>query len=220
MLTIALAPLRGVMGQSSGEMQTFFSKDYAGISIAVSATKESVSGGNITIYFWINCTSVGVKVHFLNLSVYGFRGGREKTLLNATNVLANTPMIFNNVTEFNYSLSIPDDVWDATYGELYVDYAIVDLSLKYSPSFSMTIVKNAYLEGLEGQFRGMFGSYWQLNRNYTQLNQTYWELRQNYTGNMNEIDNTRRLAVILAITTVFFVATTIYLVMRKPRDYW
>jgi hypothetical protein len=37
---------------------------------------------------------------------------------------------------------------------------------------------------------------------------------------MNELDNTRRVAVILAITTVFFVATTVFMVMRKPNESW
>jgi hypothetical protein len=65
--------------------------------------------------------------------------------------------------------------------------------------------------------------YANLTSNFEQLNQTYWELQENYTtmnGNMGELDNTRRLTTVLAITTVFFVATTVYLVMRKPKETW
>jgi hypothetical protein len=39
-------------------------------------------------------------------------------------------------------------------------------------------------------------------------------------GNLGELDNTRRLTTVLAITTVLFVATTVYLVMRKPKEIW
>ena len=66
-------------------------------------------------------------------------------------------------------------------------------------------------------------TYWQLNETYNQLNQTYWELHQNYTeleGTTSDLDNTRRLAVILGITTASFVATTLYLIMKKPREPW
>ena len=48
------------------------------------------------------------------------------------------------------------------------------------------------------------------------LNETYWGLK----GSSNELGNTRMAVGILAITTVFFVATTLYLVMRKPKESW
>jgi hypothetical protein len=58
---------------------------------------------------------------------------------------------------------------------------------------------------------------------FVNLNQSYWNLQGNYTSVQNslgELDNTRRLSTILAITTVFFLATTVYIVVRRPRDYW
>jgi len=48
------------------------------------------------------------------------------------------------------------------------------------------------------------------------LNETYWSLK----GSSNELGNTRTAVGILAVTTVFFVATTLYLVMRKPKESW
>ena len=249
-LTLALALIRNATAQSSSEMQTFFSKDYAGISITVNATKETIPGGNTAIGLWINCTSVGVKVDYLNLSVYGFKSGKEKILLNFTCALLNAPISLNQTIEYNYNVSIPSDVWDATYGELYLKYAIVDQPMERNAGFQMTIVRNVYLEELEQQLKSLNESYQQLNNTLEQLNQTfwgsfqinlstenlaylnktYWELRQNYTelqqkysvleGSANELDNTRRVVAILVVTTVFFVATTLYLVLRKPKDYW
>ena len=82
-----------------------------------------------------------------------------------------------------------------------------------------------------------------LNHTYCQLNQTFWEcfrmnltkenldrlnqsylaLQQNYTsvqGTVIELGNTRMAMIILSIITIFFVATTLYVVMRKPKQYW
>jgi hypothetical protein len=231
-------------------MQTFFSKDYAGISITVNATKETIPGGNTAIGLWINCTSAGVKVDYLNLSVYGFKSGKEKILLNFTCALLNAPISLNQTIKYNYNVSVPSDVWDATYGELYLKYAIVDQPMERNAGFQMTIVRNVYLEELEQQLKSLNESYQQLNNTLEQLNQTfresfqinlsaenlaylnktYWELQQNYTelqqkysvleGSANELDNTRRVVAILVVTTVFFVATTLYLVLRKPKGYW
>lgn len=242
-LILALALIRNAAAQSSSEMQTFFSKDYAGISITVNATKETIPGGNTAIGLWINCTSTGVKVDYLNLSVYGFKSGKEKILLNFTRVLPNAPISLNQTIEYNYNVSIPSDVWDATYGELYLKYAIVDQPIERNAGFQMTIVRNVYLEELEQQLKSLNESYQQLNNTLEQLNQTfwesfqmnlstenlaylnktYWELQHNYTalqGSLNELDNTRSAVAALAITTVIFVATTIYVIMRKPKQYW
>ncbi len=41
------------------------------------------------------------------------------------------------------------------------------------------------------------------------LNETYWGLK----GGSNELGNTRTAVGILAVTTVFFVATTLYLLL-------
>ena len=37
---------------------------------------------------------------------------------------------------------------------------------------------------------------------------------------LGELHNTRRLTTILSITTVFFLATRVYIILRRPRDYW
>ena len=137
--------------------------------------------------------------------------------------------------------------YNATYsggfGSLLLPYNI-------TLGFTMTHVENVYLKKLENDLKSWIESYqrlnntyWQLNNTFEQLNQTfwesfqmnlsaenlarlnqtYWELQQNYTalrGNLNELGNTRMAVGILAITTVFFVATTLYLVMRKPKESW
>jgi hypothetical protein len=66
----------------------------------------------------------------------------------------------------------------------------------------MTHVENVYLANLQAQYD-------QLQQNYTTLE-----------GRLTELDNTRSAVAVLAITSIFFVATTLYMMMRKPKDYY
>jgi len=220
--TLTFAPLYGVKAQQLTEnMKTFFDSEVPGIKIQVNATAKAQPSGNITVVLSMKrLTDVDVvDVEYFNLSIYGFVRGEEKTLMkNITDydfALSETPR------PYNFTFTVPEQVWEATHGEITMTY-----SVKSGPfvlevdgiacGFTMTLVRNVYLENLENAFENLNNSYWQLN-------QTYWELQQNYTalqGNLNELGNTRMAVAILVVTTVFFVATTIYLVMRKPKEYW
>lgn len=237
MQLLVLALVQNTVAQNPSEMKTFFFNEYAGISIEFNATRETVPGENMTINLWINCTAIGVNMTHLSLEVYGFKYGQEKVLLKSAHVIENpSPLVFNHTYPYSYTVNIPNDVWDATYVELDFKYTIKSSSFECNPVFSMTIVRNVYLEELENKLKSLNYTYWQLNETYWQcfqmnlteetlalLNQTYWELQQNYTsskGRLDELENTRRALVILAITTIFFVITTIYVVVRKPRQSW
>ncbi|MEM2446345.1 MAG: hypothetical protein QW734_06775 [Candidatus Bathyarchaeia archaeon] len=80
----------------------------------------------------------------------------------------------------------------------------------------------SFIDGLNQTFRDCFGK--SLTRDeLLNLNQTLWELQRDYEtlkGVKSELDNTRTAMVFLAVVAVFFVATTAYLVFRKPKDYW
>jgi hypothetical protein len=227
--TLTFAPLYGVKAQQLTEnMKTFFDSEIPGIKIQVNATAKAQPSGNITVVLSMKrLTDVDVvDVEYFNLSIYGFVRGEEKTLMkNITDydfALSETPR------HYNFTFIVPEQVWEATHGEITMTY-----SVKSGPfglvvdglacGFTMTLVRNVYLENLENAFENLNNSYWQLHDSYEQLNQTYWELQQNYTalrGNLNELGNTRTAVGILAVTTVFFVATTLYLVMRKPKESW
>ncbi|MCD6431935.1 hypothetical protein J7L33_04475, partial [Candidatus Bathyarchaeota archaeon] len=137
--------------------------------------------------------------------------------------------VYNDTYSYNYSVPVPTDVWDATHAKLDLKYTIVDSSFEYNPSFPITVVKNVYLEELKSKLESLNATYWQLNQtfwesfgmnlteeNLAQLNETYWQFK----GSQSELDTTRRVVAILAITTVLFVATTLYLAMRKPKERW
>jgi hypothetical protein len=205
-------------------MKTFYSKAYAGMSVRVDATRETVPGDNMTVELWVNCTADGVHVDYFNLSIYGFRNGTDKTFLTVKSIMYNVSLTYNNLTQYNFTLQVPADVWDTTFVELLFKYTIVDPSSpEYDVDVAVTNVRNTYLEDTVSRLGNLTESYQDLNNSYWQLKETYNELQQKYTaleGSANELDNTRRAVAILVVTTVFFVATTLYLVLRKPKDYW
>ena len=223
MLILTLALIQNTTAQTSDGMHTFFSKEYVGISIEFRATQETNPGENITISLWINSTAANMKIENLTLNIYGFRYGKEKISLRSVNIIGNTfPLAFNQTEQYNYTVPIPDKVWDATYAKLHIEYTVANTLFKDDLNFSITIVRNVYLEELEnlyGQLNQTFWECFQMNltkENLDRLNQTYTSVQ----GNSIELGNTRMAVIILAITTIFFVATTFYVVMRKPKQYW
>jgi len=240
MLILALTFFKcTVAEQTLDEMQTFFSSEYAGISVQLNATRETVPNANITINLWINCTAVGVYLNYLNLSVYGYghyEYGLEEITLDAICVAQKISLVFNHTSEYDYTVPVPDNVWDLTFVELRLKYTIKGDPIEHNESFPITTVRNVLWEELEEKYQNLNNTYWQLNSTVEQLNQIFWQMFQmNLTeeslaslnetywglkGSSNELGNTRMAVGILAVTTVFFVATTLYLVMRKPKESW
>lgn len=226
-ISLALACATNVKAQPN-EMQSFFSAEYGGVSIRVDASEETVPGGNITIAVVINATADGVRIEYLNVGVYGFINGRQQVLLNSTTVMAATPLQFNETTKFESMIIVPSDVWGITYGQISLRYAIKDLpSTERNPGFPLTTVRNIYLENLESQLQSLNQSHNMLSEvfknlttEYAKLNATCTALLDARAQDSNDLYGTRTVATILTITTVFFVATTFYFVMRRPKDYW
>jgi hypothetical protein len=208
-------------------MQTFYEEEgYPGLSIKVKATGEMNPGWDMNITIRIESTAGNLSIEYLYLNVYGFRGGQEKILLTNITHMTKKTLDYGDLSQGNYTVNIPNDVWYRTYAELHFKYAIKEtLYGPYTDGFTMTAVKNVKMEELDNALRSLNESYRQLNetyhklqQNYTSLNQTYWDLKGG--SDIAELETTRSILVVLAITTVFFVATTIYLVMRKPKQYW
>jgi len=229
---ILFATICNVKAQSEN-LQTFFDHEIPGIKITVNATAETQPNENITVKITINPLEE-VNIKYFNLSVFGFVNGTYKTMIYNITV---------NNFPFNDTFTVPKQVWGVTYGEITLTYDVI--TYEYVPgqgtikkittyenfrvSFDMTRVKNVYLETVEEQLRNLNSIFEQLNQTFWQmfqmnltaeslarLNETYWSLK----GSSNELGNTRMVVGILAVTTVFFVATTLYLVMRKPRESW
>lgn len=226
-LSLFLLGAKNVESQVNG-MQSFFSAEYGGVSLRVDASKEAFPGGDITIAVSVNATADGVRIEYLNVVVYGFINGTQQILLNSTAVMATTPLQFNETVRFDNTIVVPTDVWGVTYGQVFLRYAIKDLpSTERNPGFPLTTVRNIYLENLESQLRSLNQShsmlsevYKKLTTEYAKANAELAELIEARTQDSNDLYGTRTVATVLTITTVFFVATTLYLVMRRSKDYW
>jgi hypothetical protein len=210
-------------------MQTFFDREIPGIKIIVNATAETQPNGNITVKIAMNPLEEEVNIEYFNFSVFGFLNGTYKTMIYNITV---------NNFPFNDTFPVPEQVWGVTFGEITLTYDVtyviekgieITITIPYenlTVGFDMTRVKNVYLETVEEQLRNLNSTFEQLNQTFRQyfnkdltpenLNDTLRELQ----GSSNELGNTRMAVGILAVTTVFFVATTLYLVMRKPKESW
>ena len=241
LLILASTLIHSVAAQK--DLQTFFELSLPGIKIQVDATKEASPGGNITVILHVNGEAEGVYMEYLNLTVFGFIRGQNKTLLMIM-YQGNFSLNYNETMEYADSFIVPDDVWDTTYGELSFKYSLRGFSYELSHiGFTMTHVENVLLKSLQEQLANLTRAYEELSRaysdlnesytnvserletlqeNYTQLNetyvalnQTYWELKESVGG----LETARNTMFIFLATTVLFIATTAYLILRRPKTY-
>lgn len=236
LIILLLASIPNTLAQDSAHMVTFLSEKFAVIAVQFNATEETIPGNNITVDLWVNCRAMDVEKVCLKFTIYGFQFGRDKVLLANITVMKDKNLTVNEIITPNYTVPVPADVWYKTYTNLSLNYTIADESFNYEMDFFTTTIRNTYLEELENKFESLNQTYQELNEtfwksfqmnltedNLASLNQTYWKLQQNYTsfqGEGSELENTRTVAIILGIATAIFVATTIYLIWRKPKQYW
>jgi len=221
------------------EMEGFFYSQLPYIGIQVNATAQTQPTGNLTVLVNLETqTDVGIE-HF-NLEVFGFLNGTiEFSMLNISD---NNFFLNDTSKEYVNSTYVPDWVWGITFGEISLTYnaSVEGLVLTFPnviSGFPMTQVENTYLEGLETQntilqaqleslnksFQQLTILFQNLTNAFQQLNQNYTELYQNYTsikGSVGDLNNTQRVATVLAVTTIVFLVTTVYLVMRRPKEAW
>jgi hypothetical protein len=218
--TLSFAVLGKVQVQASEEnMKTFFDSEVSGIKIQVNATAWTQPTQNMTVILSLGART-SVHVETFRFDLFGFLNGTSKIPM--ANVTDENFTLHDDAKMYNRTVQVPDKAWGVTYGLFTMTYSadlggVILTFLNMTSGFYMTNVENTFLESLENQLRT-------LNESYQQLNSTYWQLQENYTvlqaASMNDLDSTRRVAVILAVTTVFFVVTTVFLVMRRPKEIW
>jgi hypothetical protein len=223
-------------------VKTFFDSEVPGIRIQVNATTETQPNEYVFVKLSLKAlTSVHIK--YFNLSIFGFINGTHKVLM--TNITDNDFSLNTYLKEYNCTFRVPENIWDVTYGEMALTYNVtytvgsIILVIPYENltfGFTMTHVRNIYVEKLENDLKNLNDIFGQLNQtfwesfnaslskeNIAQLNETYREYQQRYNelqGILSELDNTRSAVAFLVITTIFFVVTTAYLALRRPKQYW
>lgn len=218
-LTLIVAFVSSVRVEAGDDTRVFFSaNDWSGVTLTISGTNESTPQQSIMIVVLITCTDArGATVSYLNLTVSGFSNGTQLKvpLENTWLAVQNKSLILNQPFEFSRNFTVPADVWGALNVDMNLNYNVGADSFLRNESFSATAIRNVYYEKLRQDYAD-------LSQNYSQLNETYASLQKNYTelsNSANQLDGARQLATILGVTTVFFVATTLYLLLRKEQGY-
>lgn len=225
-------------------METFFDSKIPGLKVQVNATSRIQPNSSIWVALSLTSDVTKVYVKTVRITIYGFLNGTEKSEI-YSNVSGNFMLYKDNPVVYRHSVSVPEHVYGITYGEVYLDYNATvkdELGFEHSYSFqdtlgfTMTRIENVYLKSLEEQLTNLYDVLDGLNQTFREcfgknlttdellsLNQTYWQFMHEYEslkGVKSELDNVRTAMVFLAVVAVFFVATTAYLVLRKPKNYW
>ncbi|RJS78067.1 hypothetical protein CW707_01270 [Candidatus Bathyarchaeota archaeon] len=207
-----------MLGANATDIKPFLNSNIPGLNIQVNATAETLPSQNITVILKLSKLPEvkEVNMEHFNLSIFGFLYGKEKQLI--ANITGNT------LKEYNVTFSVPENIWETMYGEITLTYDVKyegpfgSLTVNYpdiTVGFTMTYVENIYLEQLKQIFHDQLGK----DLTPENLNETLLEYKQ-LKGSQNELGSTRVVIGILVITTVFFAATTLYLILRKPKEYW
>jgi hypothetical protein len=217
---LALGFFGSVKAQGSqATMQPFYDSTTFGLRIQANATGEASPGDNITVLLTLTGEAdAQVDVKNFSLSVFGFLNGTVKVLMAETSA---ADFSLNNASRtFNLtSFSVPDWVTGKTYGEITLAHQVtvstgfLNTTITndgFVCDFPITDIKNVYLDKL-------LQDYEQLSLNYTALDK---KLNDTLSANSGDLDNTRTVAAVLGVTTVVFVATTMYLILRRPKQYW
>jgi len=223
LLALAIVP----RAYSQITTKTFYNYTQANLTIEIMGPEEANPGDNITISIHVNSSADNLRVKYLYLVIYDFQSGKAKKLIaNLTYIkLPGYELNYNQTLDKSYGVTINNDAWDIMYGEVFCEWVIKGtVTERYEipgHGFIMTYVRNVEMEDLKQQLDDVKAAYDELLNNYTKLNQTYWDLKVNKTSGIETaLSNARLAMIILVVTTVFFIATTLYLMVKKPKEYW
>lgn len=189
---------------------------------------------NVTIEALVNLTvnQLKIELHTFNNSTM-----REEVFNYLTYIEKENPVPLNSFELWNETanVTIPLHASSVVYGKLVLEWGKKGTegweTIGRESTFIMTYLRNPELERLKSKVAELKEENAELNGNITALNDTIRELNNSLTellNNLTKIENrykgelsgTRSVITILAITTIFFVATTAYLFLRRPKQYW
>jgi len=175
---------------------------------------------NVTIQALVNLAinRVAIELYTFNDSKFGDAVYIEKETSLSSGESLNKTL---NVTICEHASNI-------VYGKLILEWKKKGTegweTIGRAPTFIMTFLRNPELERLRNTVPELEKENAELKGNVTDLNNTVTELLNNLTEIENryegELGGTRNAITILVIITIFFVATTMYLFIRKPKQYW
>lgn len=210
LLLIAVIP-----GVNANAPVHIYRYSYAGVEVAIENPYEIYPEQNITVNVAMKAL-VNLTVSWMRMEMYTFHNlTTEETLFhNISHISTPTSLFGGQWLNKTYEVLIPDFAANVLYGKMVLKWTIngTEETTTYERklTFIMGYLKNVELEKLKNEVERLENENAQLKENLT-------EIRNRYEG---ELNGTRSTVAVLAITTVFFLATTAYLVLRKPKQYW
>ena len=221
-LAMTVMPLANA--SSSDEIRIF---DYTlyNLRIRVRSLSEAYPGQGITITITAEA-SAKLTINYTAIELYTFNTStvKDEKFMYIECVNYSSPLFLSAgqlSNETSYNSTIPDSAFNVVYGKLILVWTETgtEESNAYTrePTFIVTSLGNPELERLKKENADLKNNMTDLNNTLTEALNNLTDIKNRYEG---DISNTRSAAAFLAITTVFFVATTVYLIMRRPKEYF
>ena len=187
----------------------FYNLEYGGLKIDINAPVQSNPGENISISIKTEAIAQ-IYVKYIRVEIFGALNATEKISLGNFTHLENSD--FTSSYEFNYVLSIPDNmVPGLTYGVLSCEWELMGSPQKIPESgFVLTYIRNVNLEQLQADYES-------LNNTHQTLIQEYSDLESNF---QEDVEHTQNLNLVLIATTIVAGITIVVLLLRKPKKIW
>lgn len=177
---------------------------------------------NITIKALVNLT-----INHVAIELYTFNDSKfdDVTYINRESQVA---LPCGKSLNKTCNFTIYEHASNIVYGKLILEWTKKgtegSVTIKSWPTFIMAYLRSSELEKLRNKVPELEKENVELKENVTDLNNTLTDLLNNLTDLENryegELSGTRSVITILAVITVFFVATTAYLFIRKPKQQW
>ncbi|MEM3735693.1 MAG: hypothetical protein QXH40_03750 [Candidatus Bathyarchaeia archaeon] len=195
---------------------------FAGIEVFLENPSEIYPNQTITIDVATKALT-NLTISWMWIEFYTFHNSttEETMFYNITHILTTVTLSYSQWVNGTYEVPIPEYAVNVVYGRMVLKWAVsgTEETTTYERklTFIMGYLKSLELEKLRNEVERLEGENALLRENLTELLNNLAEIKNRYEG---ELNGTRSTVTVLAITTIFFLATTAYLVLRKPREYW
>jgi hypothetical protein len=202
---------------------------FAGIEVQIEYPFETYPNRNITINVAIKALT-DLIVNYTKVDLYVLHNETREEIPFYSIPHISEPKILKDGEWINktYEVFIPAYAINLVYGKLKLKWTLRGTGEATSYERELLVLlsylRSLELENLRNENAMLKGNLTNLQNELITLNNTLTELRNNLTNIQKryegELSGTRSTVAVLAVTTVFFLATTAYLIFRKPKQYW
>lgn len=220
-----LVTLMPSSGASSSDQIRVFEYSLYNLIVHVESPLEAYPNQSITVNITATA-SAKLILNYTAIELYTFNSStmKDEKFADIEYINYSNPLSFSggqSWSETSYSSTIPEAALSVVYGKLILVWTETgtheSTTYEREPTFIITSLKNPELERLKMENEGLKKNITDINNTLTEALNNLTDIRNRYEG---EVGGTRSVATLLAVTTIFFVATTVYLIMRKPKEYF